>query len=198
MFIILFFFRNLQHCYLANAQVIVFSYVYYFVFWCDLRIPCVKIVALLCGECAHRRFFVCLWFCCLVWSVYYMFEIWCIATWRMRRLTFFLCFLFCFSVWCVYFMFKIECAAACVFLTVNMLITWPLFYNARSATLSLPRVAGNRNRNRERMTPEAVAAIATMKEATPEAVLLHCNLSGLNSGAKIGWQWERAYSDSWP
>ena len=85
-------------------------------------------------------------------------------------------------------MFKIECAAVCVFLTVNMLITWPLFYNARSATLSLPRVAGNRNRNRERMTPEAVAAIATMKEATPEAVLLHCKLSGLNSGAKIAWQ----------
>ena len=104
-------------------------------------------------------------------------------------------------------MFKIECAAVCVFFTMNMLITWPLFYNARSATLSLPRVAGNRNRNRERMTPEAVprvagnrsrnregmtpeavAAITTMKEATPEAVLLHCNLSGLNSGAKIGWQ----------
>ena len=72
-------------------------------FWCDLRIPCVKIVALLCGECAHRRFFVCLLFCFLVWSVYYMFEFWCIATWRMRRLTFFsMCFILFFCVMCVF------------------------------------------------------------------------------------------------
>ena len=131
----------------------------------------------------------------------------------MRRLTFFSMFFILFVfVMCVFSCSKLNACSLLeetnsIILTVNMLITWPLFYNARSATLSLPRVAGNRNRNRERMTPEAVprvagnrsrnregmtpeavAAITTMKEATPEAVLLHCNLSGLNSGAKIGWQ----------
>ena len=46
-----------MYCYLANAQVMLFFYVCYFVFLCDLCIPYLKTDALLCGECAGRRFF---------------------------------------------------------------------------------------------------------------------------------------------
>ena len=41
--------RNLMHCYVANAQINVFSMFFYFVFLCDVCISCSKLNALLCA-----------------------------------------------------------------------------------------------------------------------------------------------------
>ena len=63
-----------MYCYLANAQVVVFSYVYYFVFLCDLCIPHLDIDVLLSGEYAGRRFFAVFIILFFVRFAYFMLE----------------------------------------------------------------------------------------------------------------------------